>query len=404
VHLGGARLAQHPDQGTLGVAAHDRVVDDDQPLAPDDLLEGVELQPDAELPDGLAGLDEGAADVGVLHQARAVRDAAGLGVADGGRGAGLRGRYHQVGLGRGLGGEPAAHLDPGEVDAAPGDVGVGAGEVDVLEDAAARLCFREARGTEPVLVDGDQLARLDLTDDGGADDVEGGGLGGHDPAALQAAEDQRADALRVAGGVEGVLVHEDEAVRPPHERQHLRRGLLDGQGGAGGLVGLPGEEGGDQVRVVGHGGGGAFALALALAGELGGQGGELGGVDEIAVVAEGDRAVAGGAEGGLGVLPGRGAGGGVAGVAHGEVAGEGGERGLVEDLGDQAHVLEDEDLRTVAHRDAGGFLAAVLEGVEPEVGELGDLLARGPDSEDSAGVLRALLSGAGSGRSEVVAE
>ena len=34
VDLGGAGLAQHPDQGALGVAAHDRVVDDDEPLDP----------------------------------------------------------------------------------------------------------------------------------------------------------------------------------------------------------------------------------------------------------------------------------------------------------------------------------------------------------------------------------
>ena len=76
VHLDGAGLAQHPDQRALGVAAHDRVVDDDQPLAADDVAQRVELEPDAQLPDGLARLDEGAADVGVLDQAQAVGDAA----------------------------------------------------------------------------------------------------------------------------------------------------------------------------------------------------------------------------------------------------------------------------------------------------------------------------------------
>ena len=69
------------------------------------------------------------------------------------------------------------------------------------------------------------------------------------------------------------------------------------------------------------------------------------------------------------------------------------ERGLVEDLRDQAHVLVDQDLAAVADRDAGRLLAAVLQGVEPEVGELGDVLARGPDAEDAAGVLRALVLG-----------
>ena len=76
VHLEGAGLAQHPDQRALGVAADDRVVDHDQPLAADDVAQRVELEPDAQLPDGLARLDERAADVGVLDQPQAVGDAA----------------------------------------------------------------------------------------------------------------------------------------------------------------------------------------------------------------------------------------------------------------------------------------------------------------------------------------
>jgi hypothetical protein len=69
------------------------------------------------------------------------------------------------------------------------------------------------------------------------------------------------------------------------------------------------------------------------------------------------------------------------------------EGGLVEDLGDQPHVLEDEDLGAVADRDTRGFLAPMLEGVQPEVRELGDLFARSPDTEDAASVLGALLTG-----------
>ena len=80
-------------------------------------------------------------------------------------------------------------------------------------------------------------------------------------------------------------------------------------------------------------------------------------------------------------------------MADREVPGERGEVALVEDLRDQAHVLVDEDPAAVADRDAGRLLAAVLEGVEAEVGELGDLLAGRPDPEDAAGVLRALLAG-----------
>ena len=46
----------------------------------------------------------------------------------------------------------------------------------------------------------------------------------------------------------------------------------------------------------------------------------------------------------------------------------------------------------VADGDAGRLLAAVLQRVEPEVGQFGDLFTGRPDAEDAAGVLRAMLS------------
>ena len=133
-----------------------------------------------------------------------------LGEPDGGGRAGLGDRHHQVGVDGMLVAQLPAHRDPGLVDVAAGDGGVGAGEVDVLEDAALGRRLGELVGAQAVLVDDDQLARLDLADDAGADRGQGGVLAGDDPAARQPAEDQRADALRVAGGVDGVLVHPDE--------------------------------------------------------------------------------------------------------------------------------------------------------------------------------------------------
>ncbi|GGU75374.1 hypothetical protein GCM10010275_07060 [Streptomyces litmocidini] len=72
---------------------------------------------------------------------------------------------------------------------------------------------------------------------------------------------------------------------------------------------------------------------------------------------------------------------------------EGTERSLVEDLGDESHVLEDEDLGAIADRDSRGFLTPMLEGVEPEVRELCDLFTRSPDTEDATSVLGAFLTG-----------
>ena len=119
--------------------------------------------------------------------------------------------------------------------------------------------------------------------------------------------------------------------------------------------------------------------------------GELRGVGQVAVVAEGEVDAAGVAEHGLGVAPGAGAGRRVAGVADGHVAGEAAERPLVEDVGDQAHVLDDRDRPAVGHGDAGRLLAAVLQGVEPEVGQVGDRLAGGVHAEDAARLLRRVV-------------
>ena len=69
-----------------------------------------------------------------------------------------------------------------------------------------------------------------------------------------------------------------------------------------------------------------------------------------------------------------------------EVALEGGEVALVEDLGDEAHVLDDGDVLAVAHRDARRLLPAVLQRVQPEVGELGNRLVRGVHPEHATRV------------------
>jgi hypothetical protein len=66
---------------------------------------------------------------------------------------------------------------------------------------------------------------------------------------------------------------------------------------------------------------------------------------------------------------------------------------LVENLGDQAHVFENHDLRAFANRDSRRLLPTVLQGVKPEVGELGDLFVRSPDAEDATCILRPTILG-----------
>ena len=80
-------------------------------------------------------------------------------------------------------------------------------------------------------------------------------------------------------------------------------------------------------------------------------------------------------------------------VADGEVPRERGQRPVVEHVGDEAHVLDDGDVLVVADRHARRLLAAVLEGVEPEVGHVGDRLARCVDAEDAARLLGRVVVG-----------
>ena len=65
------------------------------------------------------------------------------------------------------------------------------------------------------------------------------------------------------------------------------------------------------------------------------------------------------------------------------------EGALVEDGGDQAHVLDDRDRVTVAHRHAGRLLAAVLQGEETVEREVGHPHPGRVDPEDTAGFLHA---------------
>ena len=127
---------------------------------------------------------------------------------------------------------------------------------------------------------------------------------------------------------------------------------------------------------------------------------QLGGVDEVAVVPEGDHVAVAAAHQRLRVLPVARAGGGVAHVADGVLAAEAREHLLVEHLADEAQVLDDRDLAVVAHGDAGALLAAVLQGVEAEEGQARDVAPRRVDAEDATAVVEAIVvHGLTSGRS-----
>ena len=71
-----ASVTQHLDDLTRRIAAHDRIIDDDQLLATDDLRQRVELQPQSLLAQFLAWLNERPGDVTVLDEAIVLRQPA----------------------------------------------------------------------------------------------------------------------------------------------------------------------------------------------------------------------------------------------------------------------------------------------------------------------------------------
>ena len=63
---------------------------------------------------------------------------------------------------------------------------------------------------------------------------------------------------------------------------------------------------------------------------------------------------------------------------------------LVEHLVHEPLVAHRHDVAALGGRDAGGLLPAVLERVQREVGETGDVAPRGADTEDAALVARSV--------------
>ena len=170
------------------------------------------------------------------------------------------------------------------------------------------------------------------------------------------------------------LGHDDRGVRALEPRHHRLDRVLD----RAGL--LHGEEGGHDLRVRGAAEPQASLAQVVV---------ELDRVGQIAVVGERDLPTVV-APHGLAVLPRATAGGGVADVADRHVAGEGLELLLVEDLGDQPRLAEGCDVATLAAGDSRGLLTAVLEGVEGEVGEPGDVVPRRVHAKHPALVTRAV--------------
>ena len=250
------------------------------------------------------------------------------------------------------------------------DDAVRAGEVDVLEDAeGAAIALQRLEAADAAGGDLDDLAGVDLAQEGGAQVVEGAALGGDDPAAVQAPQAERSHAEGVAHGEQGVGREDDEGVGALDASHHVGEALRPGASGR------EGEDAGHDLGV------GRRRELVALLLQVGAQ--RLG-VDEVAVVAERDLAVGAGDAERLGVLQAAGAGRRVAGVADGDVAAEVAEVLFVEDLGDEAHAEVAVELMTVGCDDSRALLASMLERVQAVEGHSCRVFVGGVDAEDAA--------------------
>ena len=301
-----------------------------------------------------------------------------LRVAGGGRVARVRHGDHDVGVDGRLAPEDLAHLAARHLRAVALEQRVGAREVDVLEDAErAPLALDDLPGLDPALRQRDHLARLDVAQEARADDVERAALRGDAVAVADLAERERPQAGAVAERDDGVVRHHDGREGALEPRHHVLERVLER------VRLVRREHRGDQLRVRGGAEGDAALRELLV---------QLERVDQVAVVGERDLAAVGAVDR-LGVLPRRRAGRRVAHVADGHRAGERAQLRLVEDLRDEAEVAQGHDVAVLARGDPGRLLAAVLERVQREVGEAGDVGLRGVHPEDATLVARSVAIG-----------
>ena len=250
-------------------------------------------------------------------------------------------------------------------------------EVDVLEDAEGlALAVDDLARVQPVGVDPDELAGAHVAHVLRGDDVQRARFAGDAVVvAVQAPEHERPQPGRVAEGDDLVLGHEDRRERALQARHDVGERVGD-------VLGLMrGQQRGDDLRVRRRAEADPPLAQLAV---------QLDGVDEVAVVAERHLAPVRAVDG-LGVVPAVGARRRVAHVADGHVARQRTQLLLVEDLVDEPQLAQSHDVAAdVRGGDAGGLLSAVLEGVQREVGQPGDVVSGGMDPEHAALVSRSI--------------
>src|SRR5262249_8948729 len=146
-----------------GRPTNDGIVDEDDAPAFQQIAYRVELELHAEVTDPLLRFNERPADVVIADQTESKGDAALGGVSNGRRNAGVGNRNHQIGRYSRFARELATHLFTALLHPAVENLAVGAGKVDVLENAARlRNTSRVSPRGDAVGGHHDQFAGLDV--------------------------------------------------------------------------------------------------------------------------------------------------------------------------------------------------------------------------------------------------
>ena len=364
------------------VPSHDAVVEDDDPTAARDLGQHVVLEPRPELAQARRRLDEGPADVAIAHEAVGIREACFLGEAGRSGDGRVRDADDDVGVGRTLAREQPAHLPSDRMDAVTVEARVGPLEVDELEGAGrvSRPRCDQRRG-QPVGIDDDDLARLDVAVERGADAVEGAGLGGEHPAVAEPADAERTIAHPVASADELGRRRDDERERATPARHDLAQPLEHG-------VAVRLRDRMREDRGVGAEAGRFLGRRVRLA--------QLERVDEVAVVGDRDRPDAlerrqavgavGAEHDRLDVVEVARAARRVAAMPDRQVPALPVEDVVGQDVRHEPHVAMEPEVTIARDRDAGALLAAVLDGEQREVRPVDDLVGASVDADDAAGL------------------
>ena len=214
-------LAQHADDFSRGRAAHDRVVDQNDPLSRHHLSNGIELDLDPKMADRLLGLDEGPPDVVVSHQPECKREPRLARVAQGRIHARVGHRHDHVRRGGVFPRQARPESLARGRHALSEDERIGTREVDMFEDARGESGKRETLRGETLARQPDDLSRLDVALVARLDQVERACLRRHHRRALSDPKRKRPDAVGVARREDPLPGEDEQRVRPAHLGKRL---------------------------------------------------------------------------------------------------------------------------------------------------------------------------------------